>query len=140
VPSTMMGGRPAMSLGRPAAVGGRLTPLEVGQTSPARQGSPVAQGCGSRPVHALSPRLTIGKEHRSVTPTHPSTGVLTPKKISIRHQLVVLSSNSDDDLPLARHDAQVDHNSSGVRMRYKREPALVSDSPPQSPPSYNVLG
>jgi hypothetical protein len=49
-PSVIMGGRPAKSPGRPAAVGGRLTPLEVGQPSPAHQSSPTAQGRGSHPV------------------------------------------------------------------------------------------
>jgi hypothetical protein len=85
VSSVMMGGRSAESPGRSAAVGGQLTLLEVGQPSPVRQSSPTAQGRGSRPVRALSPCPTIGKEHHSVTPMRPSTGVLTPKKISIRH-------------------------------------------------------
>jgi hypothetical protein len=105
VPSTMMAGRPAKSPGRPATIGGRLTPLKVGQPSPACQSSPTAQGRGSRLVRVIYPHPTIGKEHHSVTRTCPSMSVLTLKKITIRHQLVVLSSNSDDDLPLARHDA-----------------------------------
>jgi hypothetical protein len=122
-PSAMMAGQPAM-------VGGCMTPLEVGEPSPAHQSSPAAQGCGSRPVHALSPPPTIGKEHHSATPTRLSMGVLTPKKITIRCQLVVPSSNNDDDLPLVKHDARVDLNSGGMRMRYTQEPALMSDSPP----------
>jgi hypothetical protein len=82
----------------------------------------------------------IRKEHHSVTPTRPSTGVLTKKKITIRHQLVVPSSNNDDNLLLVRHDARVDLNSGGTRIHYTQEPALVSDSPPQSPLPYIVLG
>jgi hypothetical protein len=90
---------------RPAMVGGRTTPLEEGQPSPVRQSSPAAQGHGSRPVRALSPHPMIGKEHSSVTPTCLSTGVLTLKKITIQHQLVVPSRNNDDDIPLMKHDA-----------------------------------
>jgi hypothetical protein len=58
----------------------------------------------------------------------------------MRCQLVVLSSSSDDNLPLARHDARVDLISGSTRIRYTEEPALVSDSPPQSPPPYIMLG
>jgi hypothetical protein len=35
-----------------------------------------------RPAHALSPRLMIGKEHQSVTPTRPTTGILTLRKVT----------------------------------------------------------
>jgi hypothetical protein len=45
-------------------------------------------------------------------------GILTPRKVTIQRQLVVPSSSSDDDLPLVKHDAQVDLNPSGVRIRY----------------------
>jgi hypothetical protein len=78
----------------------------------------------------------IRKEHRSVTPTHPTTGILTLRKVTIRRQLVVPSSSSDDDLSLVKHDARVGLNPSGVRIRYTQEPAFVSDSPPLSPPPY----
>jgi hypothetical protein len=63
-PSAMMGNRPAKSPSRLATVGGQLNPLDVGHLSPARQSSPAAQGHGSHPIHALSPRPTIQKEHR----------------------------------------------------------------------------
>jgi hypothetical protein len=133
-------GRPAKSPGRPAMVGGCTIPLEVGQPSPTRQSSPIGQGRGSHPVRVLSAHPMIGKENHSVTPTRPSTGVLTPKKITIRCQLVVLSSSNDDDLPLVKHDTRVDLNSSGVRIRYTQEHALVSNSPPQSLSPYIVSG
>jgi hypothetical protein len=127
-----------MTGGQPTTIGGRLTPLEVGQPSPTCQSSPAAQGRGSCPVRALFPHPTIVKEHRSVMTTHPSTGVLTTKKITIRHQLVVPSSSSDDDLPLVRHDARVDPNPSSARIRYTQEVTLVSDSHPPSLPPYIV--
>jgi hypothetical protein len=82
----------------------------------------------------------IGKEHRSVTPTHPTTWILTSRKVTIRYQLVVPSSSSDDELPLLKHDARVDLNASGVRICYTQKPALVSDSPPSSPPPYIMSG
>jgi hypothetical protein len=53
---------------------------------------------------------------------------------------MVPSSSNDDGLPLGKHDTWVDLNSSGVRIRYIQEPALVSDSPPPSPPPYIVSG
>jgi hypothetical protein len=97
-----------------------------------------------RPWNAPSscsfPRPMIGKEHRSVTPTRPTTGILTLRKVTIRHQLVVPSSSSDDDLSLVKHDARVDHNPSGTRIRYTQEPAFVSNSPPPSPLPYIVSG
>jgi hypothetical protein len=86
-----------------------------------------------RPTRVLSPRLMIGKEHRSVTPTRPTMGILTLRKVTIRRQLVVPLSNSDDDLPLVKHDTRADLNPSGARIRYTQEHALVSDSPPSSP-------
>jgi hypothetical protein len=67
-------------------------------------------------------------------------GILTLRKVTIRHQLVVLSTSSDDDLPLVKHDARVDLNPDGVRIHYTQEPALVSDSPPSCPPPYTVSG
>jgi hypothetical protein len=91
-------------------------------------------------VCALSPHPMIGKEHRSVTSTPPTTGILTPRKVFIQHQLVVPSSSSDDDLPLVKHDARVDLNPGGARIRYTQKLALVSDSPPSSPPLYIVSG
>jgi hypothetical protein len=77
------------------------------------------------PTHDLSPCPTIGKEHRLVMPTRPITGILTPRKVTIRHQLVVPSSSSNDDLPLVKHDARVDLNPDDVRIHYTQEPALV---------------
>jgi hypothetical protein len=82
----------------------------------------------------------IGKEYRSVTPTRPTTGILTPRKVTIRCQLVVPSSSSDDDLPLGKHDARVDLNLGGVRIRYTQEPAIMSDTLQSSLPSYIVSG
>jgi hypothetical protein len=57
-------------------------------------------------------------------------GVLTPKKITIWCQLVVLSSSSEDNLPLVRHIAQVDLTSDGVGICYTQEPELMLNSPP----------
>jgi hypothetical protein len=57
----------------------------------------------------------------------PSIGVLTPKKITIRCQLVVPSSSSDDDLLLARHTTRVDLNSSGARICYNQELSNVRE-------------
>jgi hypothetical protein len=71
-----------------------------------------------RLVHALSPRPMIGKEHWQVTPTRPTLGILTPSKVTIRCQLVVPLSSSDDDLPLVKHDARVDLNPGGMRIHY----------------------
>jgi hypothetical protein len=53
---------------------------------------------------------------------------------------VVPSSSNDDDVSLVKHDALVDLNPRGTRSRYTQEPALMSDSPPPSPPCYIVLG
>jgi hypothetical protein len=39
-----------------------------------------------------------------------------------------------------KHDARVDLNPIGARIRYTQEPALVSDSPPLSLPPYIVSG
>jgi hypothetical protein len=47
----------------------------------------------------------IGKKYRSVTPTSPTMGILTPRKVTIRRQLMVPSRSSDDDFPLVKHDA-----------------------------------
>jgi hypothetical protein len=140
VPLAMMSDQLAKPPGRLATVGGQLTPLEVGQPSPVCHSSLAAQGRGLHPFCVLSPRPTIGKEHHLVMPTRPSTGVLTPKNITIRCLLVVLSSSSDDDLPLVRHHARVDLNSGGTRIYYTQEPTLMSDSPPQISPPYIVLG
>jgi hypothetical protein len=73
-------------------------------------------------------------------PTRPTTGILTPRKVTIRRQVVVPSSSSDDDLPLVKHDAQVDLNPGGARIRYTQVPALISDSPSLSLPPYIMLG
>jgi hypothetical protein len=110
------------------------------QSPLACQGSPCAQGRGTHPIRAISPRPTIRKEHRSVTPTRPTTGVLTLRKVTVRHQLVVPSSSSDDDLPLVKHDARVDLNPTGARICYTQESALMLDSPPLSALPYIVSG
>jgi hypothetical protein len=67
-------------------------------------------------------------------------GILTPRKVTIRCQLVVPSSSSDDDLPLVKHDARVDVNPGGAGIRYTQEPALVSNSPLLSPLPYIMPG
>jgi hypothetical protein len=113
-------------------------PHDEGRSAPVCQGSPCARGRGTHPVLALSPCPTIGKEHRSVTPRRPIMGILTLRKVTVRHQLVVPSSSSNDDLSLVNHDAQVDLNLGDVKIRYTQEPALVSDSPLPSPPPYIV--
>jgi hypothetical protein len=71
----------------------------------------------------------IGKEHQSVTLTSPTTGILTLKKVTIRHQLVVPLSSRNDDLPLVKHDTWVDLNPIGTSIRYTQEPSLASHSP-----------
>jgi hypothetical protein len=38
--------------------------------------------------------------------------------VTIRCQLVVPLSSSDDDLPLVKHDARVDLNANSARIRY----------------------
>jgi hypothetical protein len=72
--------------------------------------------------------------------THPSTGILTPRKVTIQRQLVLPSSNNDDDLSLVKHDARVDLNPSGPRNCYTQKPAFMSDSPLLSPLLYILLG
>jgi hypothetical protein len=67
-----------------------------------------------------------------VMATRPTTRILTLRKVTIRCQLMVPSSSSDDDLPLVKHDVWVDLNPGDARIRYTQEPALVSDSPPSS--------
>jgi hypothetical protein len=117
-PSMKMAGRLANSPGRSAMVCGQSVPRDEGQSQPARQGPPCTHGHGTHPAHALSPRLTIGKEHRSVMSTCPTTGILTPRKMTAQHQLVAPLSSSDDDLTLVKHDAWVDLNPGGTRIRY----------------------
>jgi hypothetical protein len=73
-------------------------------------------------------------------PTCPTMGVLTPRKVVVWHQLAVPLGSSDDDLPLVKHDTQVDLDPSGARIHYTQEPTLVSDSPPLSPLPYIVSG
>jgi hypothetical protein len=104
-PSAKMVGWPANSPGRPALVCGQSVPCDEGRSTPACQGSPYTRGCGMRPAHALSPRPSIRKEYRSVTPTCPTTGILTPRKVTIWHRLVVPLSSNDDDLSLVKYDA-----------------------------------
>jgi hypothetical protein len=93
-----------------------------------------------RLVRALSPCPTNEKEHQSITPTRPTMGILTQRKVTTWRQLMVPLSSSDDDLPFVKHDAQVDFNPDGARICYNQEPAPMSDSPPPSPPHYIVSG
>jgi hypothetical protein len=118
VPSAKMASRPTNSPGWPAMVCGHSAPRDEGGPSLARQGSPCTQGHGTCLARSLSPHPTIRKEHRSVTAMCPTMGILTLRKVTIRHQLVVPSSSSDDDLSLVKHDTRVDLNPSGVRIRY----------------------
>jgi hypothetical protein len=62
------------SPGWPTMVCRQSVPRDEGRSPTARQGSPYTRGHGTRPVHALSPRLMIGMEHRLVMPTHPIEG------------------------------------------------------------------
>jgi hypothetical protein len=119
-PSAKMAGWLANSPGRPAMVCVNLPPppRDEGRPSPVRQGSPCTQGYRTRPPRALSHRLMIGKEHRSVMPTRPTVGILTPRMVTIQCQLVVPLSSSDDDLSLVKHDTRVDLSRGGVRIRY----------------------
>jgi hypothetical protein len=73
-------------------------------------------------------------------PTRTTTGILTPRKVAAWHQLVVPSSSSDDDLSLVKHDARVDLNPNGARIRYTQEPVLMSDSPSPCLLCYIVSG
>jgi hypothetical protein len=73
-------------------------------------------------------------------PTRPTMGILTLRKVTIRRQLVVPSSSSDDHLSLVKHDARVDLNPGGMRIRYTQEPAFMSDSPLSCPLPYIVSG
>jgi hypothetical protein len=82
----------------------------------------------------------IGKEHRSITPTRPTTRILTPRKVTVWRQLVAPLSSNDDDLPLMKHDARVDLNPGIAVIRYTQEPALMSDLPPPCPLRYIVSG
>jgi hypothetical protein len=132
-PSTKMADQPAM-------VCGHSTPRDEGRSPPARYGSPCTRGRGTRPARALSPCPMIGKEHRSVISTCPTTGIPTLRKVTIWHQHVVPLSSSDDDLSLVKHEAWVDLNPSYVRIRYTQDLAVVSDSPRPSPPPYIVSG
>jgi hypothetical protein len=66
----------------------------------------------------VPPIPEVVERARSVPPTCSTTGILTSRKVTIRHQLVELSSSSDDDLPLVNHDTRVDLNPDGVRIRY----------------------
>jgi hypothetical protein len=114
-------------------------PRDEGRSPPACQGSPCIDGHRMHLARALSPRVKIGKEHRSVRPTCLTTRILTLRKVTVRCQLVVPLSSSDDDLPLVEHDAQVDLNRSGTRIHYTQEPALMLDSPLLNPSCYIVL-
>jgi hypothetical protein len=53
-------------------------------------------------------------------------GALTPRKVTVRCNLVVYSGSSDNDLPLVRHDAQVDLNPGGARIRYTQDTTGVA--------------
>jgi hypothetical protein len=139
-PSVKMGGWPANIDGRPAMSFGRSAPLEVSRPTHVCEASPSARGHGPRLGSALSPHPTIRKEDRSVTPTRPTMGVLTPRKVVVRCNLVVHSGNSDDDLPLVQHDAWVDLNPDGVRIYHTQEPTLLVELPLSSPPPYIMVG
>jgi hypothetical protein len=139
-PSTKMANLSVNSPGRPAMVCGHSAPCDEDQPSPACQGSACTRGHGTCLARALSPHPMIGKEHRSVMPTHPTTVILTPRKVTIRRQRVVPSSSSDDDLSLVKHDSRVDLNPGSVRIRYTQEPPFMWDLPPSSPPAYIVSG
>jgi hypothetical protein len=73
-------------------------------------------------------------------PTRPTTGILTPRKVTAWCQLVVPSSSSDNGLSLVKHDDQVDLNPDGVRICYTEEPILMSESPSLTLLCYNVSG
>jgi hypothetical protein len=139
-PSVKMGGWPANTDGRPAMGVGHPASLVVGRPSPVRQGSSSAHGRGVQPARALSPRPTIRKEHRSITPTCSMTGVLSPRKVTVQRRVAVSPSSSDDDLPLVKHDAQVDLNPGGAQICYTQEPTPLMESPSHSPPPYIVSG
>jgi hypothetical protein len=118
MPLAKMADRPANSSGRPTMVCGQSAPRDEGRSPPACQGSPYARGHGTQPIHALSPRPMIRKEHQLVTPTCPTMGVLTLRKVTVRRQLLVSLSSRDDNLPLVKHDTLVDLNPCGARIRY----------------------
>jgi hypothetical protein len=67
-------------------------------------------------------------------------GILTLRKVIVQRQLMVPLSSSDDELSLVKHDARVDLNPDGTRIRYTQEPALMSESSLPSPPCYIVSG
>jgi hypothetical protein len=73
-------------------------------------------------------------------PTRPTMGILTFRKVIVQRQLMVPLSSSDDELSLVKHDARVDLNPDGTRIRYTQEPALMLESSPPSPPCYVVSG
>jgi hypothetical protein len=114
---------------------GHPTPLEVGRPAPMRDASLSARVRVGRDLHG---HFSLVK--RSVIPMRQMLGVLSPRKVTIRHNLVVHSGNSDDDLPLVRHDDRVDLKPDDVRIRYTQEPTLLAESPPHSPPPYIVSG
>jgi hypothetical protein len=128
-PSAKMASWPANPPSRPAMVCGQSVPHDEGRSPLAHKGSSYTRGHGTCPVRALSPRPMIGKEHQSVTLTSPTTGILTLKKVTIRHQLVVPLSSRNDDLPLVKHDTWVDLKPIGTSIRYTQEPSLASHSP-----------
>jgi hypothetical protein len=116
-PSVKMAGRSAM-------VWGHSVPRDEGRPTPAHQSCPCTRGHGTHLARAPSPRPMIAKEHRSVTPIHPTSGILKLRKATIQYQLVVPSNRSDDNLSLVKHDARVDLT-----------PAARGSSTPRSLPS-----
>jgi hypothetical protein len=46
-------------------------------------------------------------------------------KVTVRHNMVVHYGSNDDDLPLVWHDARVDLNPNGARIRYTQELTLL---------------
>jgi hypothetical protein len=99
MPSAKMASRAANSPGRPAMVYGHSAPRGEGRSPPVHQGSPCAQGRGTCWVRALSTHPMIGKEHQSVTPSCLTTGLLTLRKVTVWHQLVVPLALVSDLLP-----------------------------------------
>jgi hypothetical protein len=76
--------RPTLLADRPWFVANRSPVMRAIHHQCANVPSPCTRGHGTHLAHALSPHPTIRKERRSVTPTPPTTGILTPRKVTIR--------------------------------------------------------
>lgn len=125
-----------------SSVGDRPAPSKAGRPGSGRPGSPLPSARSERPPRPLSPRPTIGKgkEHRTGTPTRPTTGVLTPKKATVRRHLRVEDSDDDDGAPLVKHDASIHMKATSGRIRYTQEPVNSVGSSPPSPLPYLITG